>query len=122
MTATWMVLLYGDESIWEARTPGVTEQIMNEHRAYAQACAERGYKILGGEELELSSHAINVRHDQGGPVVVADGPYVETAEHLGGYYVIETDDPHGLALLTGEMLVTESAQGGAELRPVVLHP
>ena len=67
MTATWMVLLYGDEGFWTSASPEVKDRIMDEHRAYAAACAERGYKILGGEELEFSSSAITARRPDGGP-------------------------------------------------------
>lgn len=122
MSATWMVLLYGDEGFWESASQEVKDRIMGEHQAYAQACAEQGFKMIGGEELDFSSKAVNVRRSEGGPVEVTDGPFSETAEYLGGYYVFETDDPHGLARLTGEMLVTDGGRGGAELRPVILHP
>jgi hypothetical protein len=119
MSDTWMVLLYGDEGFWESATPEITDRIMAEHQAYAAACAEQGHKILGGEELNYSRHAITARRDDGGPVTVTEGPYSETAEFLGGYYVISTDDAQGLARLTGEMLLTDG--GGAELRPVVVR-
>jgi len=118
MTDRWMVLLWGDEGFWESATPDVQERIMGEHQAYSEACAERGYAILGGEELGFSKNAVTVRA-QDGELAVTDGPFVELAEHLGGYYVIETDDVQGLARLTGELLLTDG--GGAELRPVVVH-
>ena len=119
MTDRWMVLLWGDEGFWESASPEVQERIMNEHQAYSDACDERGYKILGGEELGFSKNAVTVRSDGGGTLAVTDGPYVELAEHLGGYYVVETDDVQGLARLTGELLLTDG--GGAELRPVIVH-
>jgi len=120
MAATWMVLLYGDEGFWESASPEVRDRVMGEHGAYAAACAERGYTILGGEELGFSSQAITARRSDGGPVEITDGPYAELSEHLGGYYVIETEDAAGLARLTGDLLLTDG--GGAELRPVVLRP
>lgn len=118
MADTWMVLLWGDEGFWENASPEVQERIMAEHQAYSDACDERGYKILGGEELGFSKNAVTVRAD-GGALAITDGPYVELAEHLGGYYVVETDDVQGLARLTGELLLTDG--GGAELRPVIRH-
>ena len=118
MTATWIVLLYGDEKFWASATPELTDKIMSEHRAYAAACAERGYALLGGEQLAFSSTALTARWTDDGPVEITDGPYAETAEHLGGYYVVQTDDAQGLARLTGEFLLT-GGSGGAELRPLV---
>ncbi|WP_028049274.1 YciI family protein [Cellulomonas sp. URHD0024] len=118
MTATWMVLLYGDEKFWTSASAEVVDRVMREHRAYAAACAEQGYTMIGGEQLGFSSTAITARRSEGGPVEVTDGPFSETAEYLGGYYVFQTDDPKGLAELTGEMLITDTG-GGAELRPVI---
>ncbi|MEZ0447649.1 YciI family protein [Cellulomonas sp. ICMP 17802] len=120
MSDTWMVLLYGDEDFWQNATPEITERVMAEHRGYAAACAEQGHKILGGEELGFSKNAVTVQRTDEGTLTVTDGPYVELAEQVGGYYVIETDDVQGLARLTGEHLLLSDG-GGAELRPVVVH-
>jgi hypothetical protein len=119
MTATWMVLLYGDKS-WATAPKEVQLKVKESHGAYAKACAERGYKITGAEELGLSSSAITARRPAGGALAVSNGPFAETIEYLGGYYRVETDDPQGLAQLTGELLLTHG--GGAELRPVIQHP
>ena len=115
MTDRWTLLLWGDEDFWENASPQVQERAMGEHGAFSEACEQRGYRILGGDELGLSKNAITVRPDGH----VTEGPYVELAEHLGGYYVIETDDVQGLARLAGEHLLTDG--GGIELRPVVVH-
>ena len=115
MTDRWTVLLWGDEDFWENASPEVQERAMGEHGEFSEACEQRGYRILGGDELGLSKNAITVRADG----IITDGPYVELAEHLGGYYVIETDDVRGLARLAGEHLLTDG--GGIELRPVVVH-
>jgi hypothetical protein len=121
MTAKWIVLLYGDEGFWSSATPEIKDQIMREHQAYTAACAERGYKLLGGEELDFSSRALSARRSDDGALRVTEGPYSETAEYLGGFYIVETDDARGLAELTGETLVTDGG-GGVELRLVVQHP
>ena len=115
MTDRWTVLLWGDEDFWENASPEVQERAMGQHGAFSEACEQRGYRILGGDELGLSKNAITVRADG----LITEGPYVELAEHLGGYYVIETDDVAGLAQLTGKLLLTDG--GGAELRPIVVH-
>ena len=120
MTATWMVLLYSDEGFWSMATPEIKDQIRGEHRAYAAACSERGHKILGGSELGFSSKAYSTRRSDDGTIDITRGPYSETAEYLGGYYVVETDDPCGLARLTSDILVTDN-EGGVEVRPVVQY-
>lgn len=118
MSDRWMVMLWGDEAFWENASPEVRDRIMGEHEAYSTACDERGYKILGGDELGFSKSSVTVRAEDGA-LTVTDGPFVELAEHLGGYYIVETDDVQGLARLTGELLLTDG--GGAELRPVIVR-
>ena len=119
MTVRWTLLLWGDEDFWENASPEVQERVMGEHDAFSTACEERGYRILGGDELGLSKKAVTVQRPEGGDLTITEGPYIDLAEHLGGYYVIETDDAQGLARLAGEHLLTDG--GGIELRPVVVH-
>ena len=119
MTDRWTVLLWGDEQAWAAASPQDQERAMAEHGAFSEACEERGYRIVGGDELGPSTNAVTVQRPDGGDLTITEGPYVELAEHLGGYYVIETDDVQGLARLAGEHLLTDG--GGIEVRPVVVH-
>lgn len=119
MTDRWTLLLWGDEAVWENATPEVQERAMGEHGAFSEACEARGYRIVGGEELGFSKNAVTVQRPDGGDLTITEGPYVELAEHVGGYYVIETDDVQGLARLAGEHLLTDG--GGIELRPVIVH-
>src|SRR6187431_3821475 len=78
MTATWMVLLYGDEGFWSTATPETKDQIRSEHRAYAAACSEQGHKILGGSELGFSSKAYSTHRSDDGTIDIMRGAYNET--------------------------------------------
>ena len=119
MTDRWTLLLWGDESVWENASPEFRERAMSEHGAFSEACEARGYRIVGGDELGFSKNAVTAERTEGGALTITEGPYVELAEHLGGYYVIETDDVQGMARLAGEHLL--NVGGGIELRPVVVH-
>lgn len=114
MAQTWVVLLHGDEKAWETADEATRTAAYADHDAFTTACAEHGHTIVGGHELASSSRAVVVRNGTDGPVVT-DGPYAETVEQMGGYYVVETDDVQDLARL----VVTVLGPGEvAEIRPV----
>ena len=88
----YVILLPGDESVWE-RTPAADKEAMYAvHRRFAQALEERGHKVTGGSELAHSREAKVLRTDADGNHTVTDGPYAETVEQLTGFYIVESDD------------------------------
>jgi hypothetical protein len=90
-TARYVVLLHGDENVWDARDASQQQRTDEDHRQFGVACAERGHKIVGGEELQAASTAFLVRRGDG-PLQVTEGPFAETAEQLGGFYLVEAPD------------------------------
>ena len=112
--ARYLVLLHEDEKAWAAASPDERSQAYADHEAFTAACARDGHEILGGLELQPAATSLLVRRLDGASVV-SDGPYAETVEQLGGYYVVSTSDVRGLATLVGTLLST----GTAELRPAV---
>lgn len=113
----YIVLLPDDEAAWERATEEERSATYARHGEFARLLAERGHKITGGTELAPSREARTVRR-RGGEVVVTDGPFAETAEQLGGYYCVETDDLDDL-LQVCAILATE--RGPVEVRPTVDH-
>nr|WP_296067795.1 YciI family protein [uncultured Actinoplanes sp.] len=111
----YALLIYGDEKAWENRDERERAENMERHGKY-MALLQSRKAYLGGEELTRSTAATTVRN-QGESVGVTDGPYAETAEQLGGFYVIEAanlDEAIELAKALPEPIV--------EVRPVVPHP
>jgi hypothetical protein len=88
----YVVLLPGDESVWEQTPQADKEQMYAIHREFAQALEERGHKVTGGSELSPSREAKVLRTDADGNHTVTDGPYAETVEQLTGFYIVESDD------------------------------
>jgi hypothetical protein len=86
----YILLIYGDERTWEAMSPAEMEKTYEAHRAYGAAMEAAGV-IRGGAELKPTSTATTIRFDGGKPRTL-DGPFAETKEQLGGYYLIEVDD------------------------------
>ena len=86
--AKYLILIYGPESD-AAPTPEQWDQMMQAHGRFAQAVDQQGGKILGGEALQPTATATLIRSDG---QTVTDGPFVQTNEALGGFYLIEAAD------------------------------
>lgn len=69
---TYVVLLPGDESAWEAATPEQQAAVFARHEEFARALAERGHKVSGGAELTHSRTTKRVSKGHEGNVVVSD--------------------------------------------------
>jgi hypothetical protein len=105
----YVVLLPGDESVWESTSPEQKSEVYGKHADFAKALAERGHQVVGGAELAHSREAKQVRKDPNGGVVVTDGPYAETVEQLTGFYLVESDDLDDLLEVCGILAGVESA-------------
>lgn len=92
MTQQYMFLLYDDEKWYDEMTPDSFSTEMDLHAAFSAAVQAVGARILGGNALERSSMSTVVHRSPGGEPLVTDGPFLETKEALGGFYVIEAAD------------------------------
>lgn len=92
MAQTFMFLLYGDEQWWDDIRDHGVEADLKRHERFTAAVEAAGAKVVGGEALQRSATASTVhRGDQ--PPTVTDGPFLESKEALGGFYLIEAADP-----------------------------
>ena len=100
--------------------PGTLERLPEDERnaAYAEYMAVSDAPgVTGGAELRHAQTATTVRV-QDGRTIVTDGPFAETKEQLGGYYLLEADDLDAAIELAGR--IPAARMGGAiEIRPVV---
>jgi hypothetical protein len=103
-----MILIYENENEYAAATPEEWERVGHLHSRFAEQVGE---KILGGNALQPSPTATSIRAD-----VVTDGPFVETKEVLGGYYLIEAKDLDD-ALEVAKLC--PAPHGGVEVRPIM---
>ena len=109
----FMLLLYGDESGRETVTPERWQEVIRAHTDFTQRLREAG-AFVDAAPLEPTTAARSLRFTGGKPLVV-DGPFAETKEQLGGYYLIEAaslDD----AVRWAESLATPI--GTIEVRPI----
>jgi hypothetical protein len=114
--AKYMILIFGDDQQWDAMTP---EQVAAHHGVHAEFRAAAGSAIVGGEQLVAASTATTLRTDNAGGFVTTDGPFLETKEGLGGYYVIEAADLDEVIKLASILPEVHAAHSGVEIRPVV---
>ena len=112
-----MFVIYGDVSAFgEAPpTPDQWQAMMVAHQEFQAGVNANGGQVLGGEALAPTTAATTVRPQQDGDALVTDGPFAETKEALGGYYLVEAADLDA-ALAFAKTLPTS---GCVEVRPVV---
>jgi hypothetical protein len=115
MTMRYLALLGADESTAPALGTPERDQSHAGYVRFAQMAADA---ILGGEALQPVATARTVRHGDGGEPLVTDGPYAETAEALGGFYVLEADTLDDAIALARE--IPNVHRGWVALRPLVM--
>jgi hypothetical protein len=112
--AEYIVLIVGDSDRWwttmdaEKRKAGYAE-----YNRFGEELTKRGHRITGGAELHASSRT---RHIPAGGGPATDGPFAETAEQVGGFYQVETEDVDDLLDCCQ---IIAAVGDGVEVRPTV---
>ncbi len=110
--ARYLLLIYGDEEARDGEGEESMAEVLAGHQTFGEANRNA---ILGGDALEPTGSATTVRRDDRGGFVITDGPFAETKEALGGFYLVEAADLDE-ALALGKQV---PAPGGCiEVRPV----
>lgn len=110
----YMFMLFDDEAWHDDLSAETWEEGMVQHRAFAEAVQAAGARILDGNALERSTSATTVRNNGSGSPLTTDGPFIETKEAIGGYYVIEAAD-----LDQALALAAKCPSAVIEVRPVL---
>ncbi len=110
----YMLLIYGNEAGMQAASKTQTEQMMGAYVAYTEAMTKAGI-IVGGDRLQPSTAATTVRVADGKSKVL-NGPYAESKEQLGGYYLIDVPDLD--AALSWAARCPGASHGVVEVRPL----
>jgi hypothetical protein len=87
----YLLALYGDESRFGDVTPEQRAEGMKAWDAYTRAAVDAGAHVAG-EGLQPSSTATTVAIQEAGDPIVSDGPFAETKEQLGGFYLLDCKD------------------------------
>ncbi|HEV7651724.1 MAG TPA: YciI family protein [Actinophytocola sp.] len=87
----YALLIYGDEKVWTSREGEEARAHSERHERFAAALQQRG-ALRGGQKLALPGESSTTLRRNGDDVSVTDGPFAETTEVFGGFYVIEAAD------------------------------
>ena len=113
----YMLLIYGNEQRWESISPEEMAEIDAGHVAFQKLAGDR---ILASGQLEPSSTATTVRGGSDAPAVT-DGPFLETKEVVGGFYLLEAADLDEAVALSRGLAEARHDHSGIEIKPLVEH-
>lgn len=110
----FLILIYGSEQDYATASEDDSKQIMEGHNVFGEKHAS---DLQGGNALQPTTTARAIRSDGSGISTVTDGPFVETKEALGGYYLIEADDMDKAVEIAKDV---PAPFGGLEVRPIMV--
>ncbi|WP_163569618.1 YciI family protein [Fodinicola feengrottensis] len=113
--AKYLLLIYGNEQSWEAMSGQQRNELQAGHAALVAAA---GAAILATHELLPSATATTLRASVTGKPTPTDGPFLETKEVLGGYYVVEAADLDAAIAIAQRLPEVSAEHGGVEIRPI----
>ncbi len=111
----YLCLIYEDEKEWESKPQNELEALMGEYSAFTDDIRSKG-QLAGGEALQPTPTATTVRV-RNGKISTTDGPYVETKEQLGGFYLVDAKDLNEAIQIASR--IPSARFGGVEVRPVI---
>ena len=109
----YMLLIYDSPELWAA----LSDEERNAQLQEYMTLAERYPQVRGGHELQPATSATTVRV-QGTDLLTTDGPFAETKEQLGGYYLVDCENLDE-ALEIASKIPAARTGGAIEVRPVV---
>ena len=109
-----VLMAEGDPGAWDRATQEYRDEVFERHRSFDKAVRERG-EMVAGEALATQGEAVTLRPARDGERLVTEGPYAESAEQLGGFYLIDVDSRE-IALDLARLLPEGYS---VEVRPVI---
>jgi hypothetical protein len=113
----YLLTIYADESHYGSMGPEQLAEVMEAHGRFGEAATAAGV-LRGGQGLQPTSTATTVRL-RDGETMLTDGPFAETREQLGGFYLVECDDLDEAVRWAAQ--VPEAGIGSVEVRPVMVY-
>jgi len=111
----YLCMIYDDESKWDKMSKAEADSMMGEYNAFTESIKKSG-NYVGGEALQPTATATTVRV-RNGKIATTDGPFVETKEQLGGYYLVEAKDLNEAIAIAAR--IPSARLGGIEVRPLI---
>ena len=111
----YLCLIYENEQQWESMPQEEAGAIFGEYFAFTEGIKQSGHH-LGGEALQPTATATTVRV-RNGRISTTDGPFAETKEQLGGYYLINAADLNEAIQIAAK--IPAARTGSIEVRPIM---
>ncbi|PZS14159.1 MAG: hypothetical protein DLM57_14935 [Pseudonocardiales bacterium] len=110
----YLILLYEDEGAYANAGQDVMNEVLQAHTTFGEKNASA---VQGGNGLEPTGSATSIRSDGAGGFTVTDGPFAETKEALGGYYLVDAADLDEAIAIAKQV---PARFGGVEVRPIMV--
>ena len=114
----YLCLIYSDETQWPKMPPAESAKWMSEYREFGENIKQSG-QYVAGHRLQPTGTATTVRV-RDGKMSTTDGPFAETKEQLGGFYMIEAKDLNDAIQVAAK--IPGARHGSVEVRPVAEVP
>jgi hypothetical protein len=111
----YALLIYANEQDWAAQTDEQAQAVNQEYMAFTKDIIDRGL-MKGGEALQATATATTVRV-RDGDTLTTDGPFAETKDQLGGFYLVDCRDLDEAIELAAR--IPNARRGSIEIRPVM---
>src|ERR1700676_584642 len=110
----YLCLIYSDESMWQKISKADGEKMMAEYMEFGDSIKRSGHYI-GGNRLQPTNTATSIRI-RNGKTSTTDGPFAETKEQLGGYFLVEARDLNDAIQVASR--IPGARVGSIEVRPI----
>jgi hypothetical protein len=111
----YMLLIYDDEKLWASMPKEQSDQLFGEYMAFTDHVKSSGH-LIAGDALQEVKTATTLRL-RDGKQLVTDGPFAETKEQLGGYYLIEAKNLDEAIAIAAR--IPSAKVGSIEIRPIM---
>jgi hypothetical protein len=111
----YLLLIYQEEKQWTAHSEADVQKIYGEYRQLMQELTTKG-QFLAGSQLHPIATASSVRV-RDGKELVTDGPFAETHEQLGGYFLVDVKNLDEALAIAAR--IPSAREGTIEVRPIV---
>lgn len=111
----YLLLIYDDEKKWAAMAPAESGALFQEYNQFTDAIKKSG-QFVAGEALKPVATATTVRIREG-KTLTTDGPFAETKEQLGGFYLVEAKDLDEAIAIAAR--IPSAKVGSIEVRPIL---
>jgi hypothetical protein len=111
----YLCLIYDNEKLWATMPKPQSDALMGEYRTFSQSIRQSG-QYVGGEALQPTPTATTVRV-RNGKISTTDGPFAETKEQLGGFYLIQAKDLNDAIQVAAR--IPSAKLGAVEVRPIM---